>query len=179
MLFDVYIATHIYAGIGEAFPNLEALNIGRFEGTIEFIEREDFANMEQLKELEIFNNPIRSISEDVFWDLPNLEALRIFKAQLKELPANLFANLRKLKEVSFYQNQLTHLDRDLFKNNLQLEEILFEDNRLTTIQVDFTMFPNIQEVNLLDNKCTNLEYSKTNSHFSLNDLQAVISWNCF
>lgn len=179
LLFDVYHATHIYAGIGEAFRNLQTLNIGRHEGTIEFLDREDFANMEQLKELEIFQHPIRSVDEDVFWDLPNLEALRVFRAQLKELPVNLFIKLEKLKEVSFFMNELTYLDKDLFRNNHLLEEIVFEANKLKTIKVDFTSLKHIQEINLQDNKCTNLEFTKTSDELTLDELQEIVSRNCF
>ena len=51
LLFDVFASAHIFTGIGENFPNLKTLTIGRYKATLEFLERDDFANMRQLKEL--------------------------------------------------------------------------------------------------------------------------------
>jgi Leucine-rich repeat (LRR) protein len=183
LLIDFFTSVHIFAGIGENFPNLKMLTMGRFEGTIEFLEREDFANMQQLQELDIFKNPINSIEEDVFWDLPNLETLRIFQSQLKKLPVNLFVNSKNLKEVSFHGSQLTQLDKDLFKNNQQLEHIVFEDNKLKTIKLDLTQFANIKEINFLGNDCTNMMLFKENSRLSnvisVQELQTSIDRTCF
>lgn len=183
LFFDVFASAHLFAGIGETFKNMKSLTIGRFEGSLEFIERDDFANMNQLIELDIFNNPIRNIDEDVFWDLPNLEILRIFQAKLKTIPLNLFMNMKNLKEVSFHGNQLTHLDRDLFKNNPQLEIAVFEDNKLSSIKVDFTMFSRLQEVNFLGNVCTNLVFLEANPSLSktlsVRELQAAINTMCY
>lgn len=182
LFFDVFSSAHLFAGMGETFTNVTSLTIGRFEGSLEFIDRDDFANMTQLIELDIFNNPIRNIDEDVFWDLPNLEVLRIFQAKLKNLPLNLLMNMKNLKEVSFHGNQLTHLDQDLFRNNPHLEIAVFEDNKLSSIKVDFTKFSNLQEVNFLGNVCTNLVFLEANPRLSkalsVSDLQAAINLTC-
>lgn len=183
LFFDVFSAAHVFAGIGETFMNLKMLTIGRFDGSLEFLEREDLANMQQLTELDIFNSLVKSLDEDVFWDLPNLETLRFFKSQLKKIPLNLFVNMRKLREVSFHGNQLTSLDRDLFKNNPQLESVVFEDNKIVTIKVDFTKFARVNEINFLGNVCTNLVFLEANSRLSsvlsVHEFQAAINRTCY
>lgn len=178
LLFDVFSSVHIFAGIGETFTNLTKLTIGRYEGSVEFLEREDFAHMKQLKELDIFKNPIRSIDEDVFWDLTSLEILSIFQAQLQALPENLLINLKMLKEVWFQGNQLKHVDKDLFRNNQQLEIVVFEDNKISSIKADFTKLSNLKEVNFLGNVCTKLLFLLENSQQSVQKLQAAINRSC-
>lgn len=178
-------ATSIVSGIGESFRNLEKLDIGQSSsnsGSLRFIERADFKNMEQLNELGLNENPIEFFPEDVFWDLPELEGLHMWNCKIEKFPTKIFMNMGKLKKLYLGENKLTHLDKDLFKNNLQLERINMFANKLMTIDVDFTKLTKISWMSLFSNECINDRYIPNDSMHStvstIREMQEKIWRNC-
>lgn len=129
-LKDVWIrfqgSPYIFSGLGETFPNLEMISI-RYSH-LEFIERNDFANLEKLKMLDITENPMGFIPEDAFWDLHGLEKLWIFISNVERFPKKLFMNLKKLKELNIQDNKLNRIDKELFDNLESLEDLNLQNN---------------------------------------------------
>lgn len=178
-------ASSIFAGIGESFRNLEKLDLGELStdsGSIQFIERADFANMQQLRELGLNENPINFIPEDVFWDLHNLEGLHMWNCKIENLPKDIFKNMKKLKFLYLGENKITQLDKDLFKNNLQLERINLFASKLSFIGVDFTKLTKISWMSLFGNECINERYIPNGGQYStvesVQEIQDKIKSSC-
>lgn len=126
---------NIIAGIGEAFPNLEELSI--LSDSIKFIERHDFADLSQLKELIVTMYQLEFLAYDVFYNLPDLEFVSFSDGKLENLHENIFLNLRNLKKLVIIGHRIAALEENLFVNNPLLEEISFDRNELEIIKVDF------------------------------------------
>lgn len=178
-------SNEIFAGIGEAFRNLEKLNLGEIstgDGTIEFIERADFANMKNLKELGLNQNPLRFLPEEAFWDLPALEGLHLWNCKIAKLPKNLLINLKNLKKFFLGQNKVQHIDKDFFKNNLLLERVNLFGNKLKIIDVDFTKLPKLNWFSVYGNECVNDRYTLIDKNYStalsVQEIQDKINQYC-
>jgi Leucine-rich repeat (LRR) protein len=167
---------HMVAGIAENFPNLKTLFA--FEN-LKFLETENFENMEKLESLRLGKNPLKELKENVFEKLENLRYLGLMSNHLESLPAKIFSHLKKLKTIILSDNKLTDLDEELFANNLNIESIKLDGNKLKRIDVDFTRFERIKNLNLLDNVCINLHYENNKKDSStIQKVQESINENC-
>lgn len=166
-------STIILPDIGKTFPNLVELWI--VTQRIRFVEREDFVNLSQLIELLLYKNEIRFLPENVFWDLTNLEVLDLISNRISEISENIFINLKKIKTINFGRNNIQHLPENLFINNHELESINFSENRLRTINVDFLMLANLNELYLQKSNCIDLNMITI---LDIIEIQQVINQNC-
>ena len=173
-------STQIFQGIGQFFINLEKLWI--INSQIEVVSRSDFADLKQLKDLVLSENPIKFSTEDVFWDLEAMDRLDMNRCELKTLPENLFKNLKKLRDLDVGSNELMRLPKNLFADNLQLEAVNLIGNKLQKIEVDFTKFPNIKQIELRFNVCINevflTEKPEDSTISTTQELQAKINRSC-
>lgn len=110
-------------GIGEAFPNLQLLNIeGNAGSTMASIERRHFENMNNLRALAFtYAENTKVIAEFAFTELTNVEFIGFRETGISHLPENVFWNLRRLKALISYGNPFTSIDEDLFRDLVQLE----------------------------------------------------------
>lgn len=166
---------HIPAGIGKAFTNLEILNI--YGQSIEFVERRDFENMNQLTALVLAELKIDFLPDDLLTDLPNLESIRMSNSKIENIPEKMFANQAKLKSLSLGGNSITVLKKDLFRFNPNLEELNLNGNNLMKIFVDFTELGAIVTIHVEDNKCISRDYSK-NKRNRIESLQNAVTSCC-
>jgi Leucine-rich repeat (LRR) protein len=93
-------SNHIFAGIAENFPKLKILRIVRQK--IKSIERENFADLWNLKELWLDGNEIQSLNENVFEELTNLQILDIKNNKLTSLPEHMWKIFMKTKNFPFF-----------------------------------------------------------------------------
>lgn len=174
----------ILSGIGHSFRNLEKLDLGEStdSGTLQFIERADFENLNKLKELGLNENKFEFIPEDVFWDLPNVEGLHMWNCRIAKLPKKVFINMKKLKKLFLGENKISYLDKDLFLNNLLLERVNIFNNNLKLIDVDFTKLTKITWLSVFGNDCISERYIPTdkqhNTVASVRELQEVVNEHC-
>lgn len=166
-------STHLFEGIGEKFRNIKFL--GYFQDTFEFVERRDFANMEQLEELSMYYVQIVFLPEDLFADLPNLKSIYLASNQIESVPENLLMNQRKLESVYFPYNKITHLHKDLFKNNLLLKHIDFRNNPFQKISVDFVRLVKLGSINLWNAECIRDTW---NNETAIETFQAKVNSLC-
>lgn len=138
---------HIFFGLGEEFRNLRILTIT--QDTIECIERNDFLNMKQLKELVLSYNPINFVAKDALWDLHELERLFLEHCKIESLTKDVFKNLPRLENLFLTRNRLTHLDQRSFNNLLQLREINLSENPISFIASDTSWnLPNLEKLSI-------------------------------
>lgn len=169
---------NIIAGIGEAFPNLEELSI--LSDSIKFIERHDFADLSQLKELIVTMYQLEFLAYDVFYNLPDLEFVSFSDGKLENLHENIFLNLRNLKKLVIIGHRIAALEENLFVNNPLLEEISFDRNELEIIKVDFRKILNLESITFRNNKCIAETFYESYSGTvqSLEELQKKIDESC-
>lgn len=174
----------ILLGIGHSFRNLEKLDLGESSnsGTLQFIERVDFSNLNKIKELGLNENKLEFIPEDVFWDLQNLEGLHMWNCRITKLPKKVFISMTKLKKLFLGENKISYLDKDLFRNNLLLERLNIFNNNLKLIDVDFTKLTRITWLSVFGNDCISERYIPTdkqhNTIASVQKLQEVVNEHC-
>lgn len=166
-------STHVFAGIGEAFPNLKQLNI--LEQSIKFIERENFINLTQLVWLSFWENKIEFLPEDVFYDLLNLKILGLDDNRIKKLPEKIFSNLRKIETIRLDNNTIEHLPRNLFENNADLKNLFLLENPLKTVDVNFIKLTKLYNFDLTRANCVDF-YAR--NKLQIPEVQQIISQNC-
>lgn len=167
------LSTHIFAGIAEAFPNLEHLKI--HDQQIKFIERENFANLSQLEELRLYHNKIEFLPDDIFNDVPNLKVLDLVHNRIKILPEKVFNKLWRVGEMYLNNNKIEHLSKNLFINNVELFMLQLDENSLKTIDDDFTKLPKLMFLNLRNANCVSFTVM---SKSKISEMQEVIKQNC-
>lgn len=176
LVMEFNLSTHIFAGIGEGFPNLELLWC---HGKLQFIERNDFVHLKNLKTLILSWNPIRFYAEEIFWDLKNIENLYLDNCELEAVPKDLFMNLSKLRNLRLDSNYLRTIESDLFRNNLKLESVNLSFNYLRKVDYDFT---NLKAINMTSSACVNATFfvdnPKASTVQSTQELQGLIRQNC-
>lgn len=166
-------STHIVAGLGETFPNLEDVMITY--QTIKFIEREDFADMPHLTGLRLFENKIEFLPENVFYDLPNLKKLFLSDNRIKKLPEKIFKNLQKIDFVNIENNRIEHLSKNLFINNVEIENIQASGNPFKIIDVDFTKLTQLWRLGLQPGNCVNFWAV---GKVKIPEVQQLVNSNC-
>jgi Leucine-rich repeat (LRR) protein len=173
-------AKHIFAGIGESFPNLA--NLWIHDPSLRVIERRDFVGLSNLKILNLIDKEIDFLPEDVFWDLPNLVYLNLSKGKISKLHKNMFKNMKNLRKFDFGLNKLKHIDKDLFDNNLELEDVEFRSNLLKTVEFDFRKLTKLKDISFNLNDCIDKRFTSLQPIFSTNPsveaLQKIIDENC-
>ena len=117
--------------LGTIFKNLMSLRVS--ECPLVSIQRENFANMQQLVYLCLSHNNLHSIPAEVFDDLINLKTLLLSNNQLESLPSGIFDKLVHLKAINLFNNQIQILPDHLFIKNFNLEVMDVTCNPITTI----------------------------------------------
>lgn len=187
--------------------NLNLIGVSFVSNRLEVLPKHLFKNNLALKLVDFRENSLSMIDESLFETNVKLTAVSFSSNKLKSLPGSLFINnllldvvdfennsLRfipdkffeqntLLKYVYFSSNVLLFLQRSLFKNNLLLEWLDFFNNYLYIIDTDFTVFRNVERVDLQVNYCINATYtskdSRNTKHFkSLREFQSAIRANC-
>jgi Leucine-rich repeat (LRR) protein len=167
------LVTHPPAGLREFFPNIQVYKINQ---NLKSIERNDFAGLENLKEVDLSANGLESLLETTFDDLIHLEYLNLGANSIPELSDDIFRNLIELKELHLNRNILESISSKLLAENKKLEVINFADNILIYIEPD--TFSHLQNVKLLDlsgTYCIPSDYGE----FTVNDeLEEMLREKC-
>jgi Leucine-rich repeat (LRR) protein len=158
------------------FPKFKRLYI--WISGLKYVERRQLAKMPQLTSLGLNDNLIEDLPEDVFSDLVNLENLGVGFNQIKVLPPKLLWNLPKLKKFSAIGNQIELIPRDFFKNNRELEQVSINSNKITRIEVDFTLLPKLETLDLYGNTCINEDCWSSCEIERLREIQQKINRSC-
>jgi Leucine-rich repeat (LRR) protein len=167
--------------VARQFPKFKRLIIN--SSGLKYVERKQLAKIPQITKLDLARNVIELLPIDAFSDLVNLETLSVAANRIKVLPPKLLWNLPKLKEFFAWSNQIELIPRDFFKNNRELENLWISDSKVTRIEVDFTLLPNLELLNLNNNDCTSerfCSYCKDSFPYGreLSEVQQDINRNC-
>lgn len=102
------------------------------------IKARDFKGMQDLKEMYLGNNHLKSVPKDVFTILTKIIIISLSNNQIEAIPRGLFDNNLKLERVYFYNNQIKYIESGSF-NGLE----------------------NLIAVDLVSNVCVDKEYNET------------------
>jgi Leucine-rich repeat (LRR) protein len=128
---------------------------------VEFLRRENFMNMNNVKDLAITNNYIEEIPADTFFDLANLEVINLSNNKLKKLDEDTFSANPKLKHIFAFGNEIEILENDLFKNNEKLEILDFDRNKLIAIKAEIDTSRNYVALSFRENYCIDESFPET------------------
>ena len=146
LFFDFRPSKHIFAGLGENFPNVVFLYI--IDQGIKFVERNNFIGLQKLENLFMRDNQIEFLPEDVFNDLSSLKRLYLTNNFIMELPEKLFMNLINIEEIGFDGNHIKSLPTNLFLNNLNLKMLTLYCDELKLNDFDLSAMPNVKLFNI-------------------------------
>ena len=108
------------------------------------INVESFIGLNGLKELNLFNNKIKSIQDKSFEYLLNLEILWLKKNNLKEINTFTFYGLKNLKEINLALNSIVFIQEDCFYYITNLQRLWID-----RIQSEIFNHLNISRKNLI------------------------------
>jgi Leucine-rich repeat (LRR) protein len=172
-------AKFIPCDIGKEIPALEAFEVS--ECSLMIIRKENFANMANLKLLNLNRNQINSISRESFRLLFNLERLTLKGNQIESLDSRLLNDLENLKVFVVSNNQLQTLSEGFFEKNPKLQGIWLDNNLIETLSAEVFKKENIWFVDLSANQCINETFSKDtkgNSKMFIPILDEILKKNC-
>lgn len=116
----------IPSNLGSHFPFLTTLIIQRSE--LERVERQNFKNLANLKDVSFWNNKLTELDSDTFNDLVLLESLNLRDNELTTLDKKTFRKLVDLKTLILDSNNIKTIDDQLFRSNTKMEILSLKDN---------------------------------------------------
>lgn len=159
---------------------------------IESIDKNAFLNLNLLNTLELDSNMLKFISPDVYCGLKSLkyfslkfnrfESLEIFNFSKNFLSLDLSNNflkvlrnkdiekLEKIEALDLSLNRLQYIDTNLRKFGSMKKLILSGVNLNSLGQINFTQFPNLEELDLSNN---NITWSSSESYLNLRRLKVL------
>ena len=111
--------------------NLSDLSVFAF-GSIR-IHSNAFAEIRQLRRLELHDMSVSSLPDSLFNDLENLEVLYLKNVYLRRIDSRAFAGLSKLKTLGIINTKINLLPDTIFDDLENLENLYLEENCLRRI----------------------------------------------
>jgi Leucine-rich repeat (LRR) protein len=133
---------HIFAGIGETFPNSQYLDLGKQQ--IKFVDRANFEHLEKLERLNLTRYKIEHLPEKVFWDLKNLKQLDISQNKIAKLSDKIFIYLYNIEDIDLKNNTINDFPSSLLVNNLKMKTFNAKGNLGNTSNINITKIPSVK-----------------------------------
>lgn len=145
----------------DIFANMEQLvTLILSNNRLTSINQKLFRHLKQLKTLDLSYNPLDTFSGNEFEGLSSLEILNIENCGLKVLPENSTSDLPNLRQFLATSNHISRLETNTFESNSKIERVYFNNNNLEIIHVNFLNIPSIKYIQLRNNDCVNVIFSK-------------------
>lgn len=120
-----------------------------------------FRSLKKVVILKLSGNP-SPIAEDQFAGLDNLKELYLSKCNLTTIPKNLFRNLTSLRTLHLNENHLTTLGPGIFEGMSSLRQLHLQLNNLSRILQDtMAPLPQLEELDLSGNSISFNEEMQT------------------
>jgi leucine-rich repeats and immunoglobulin-like domains protein 1/3 len=131
---------------------LENLNLSH--NSIRSLPDKVFRDLTKLKKLELNSNKIEKIHKQTFFGLVCLQTLDISVNLLSNLSAFVFSELTSLKIVKLSQNKIQNVDKHAFNGLASVEEIFLNSNLIKQDNLHDETFLQLQNLSYL-----NLDYN--------------------
>jgi Leucine-rich repeat (LRR) protein len=125
------------------------------EREIKSIDKDTFASLDYVKELNLQKNKIEEIDALLFNGMYNLEWLDLSMNRIRHLHPKTFDGLEKLKVLMIGYNQLETLDPMVFKNVVNLSFLSLSGNKLKRLEPN--IFDSLVNIKILDLSKNQLE----------------------
>ncbi|KAJ6641776.1 Leucine-rich repeat-containing protein 15 [Pseudolycoriella hygida] len=136
-----------------AFTHLQNLqNLNLFDNGLTVLRADSFTDLRQLEILEISRNPIQVIETGAFHGLENLLQLSLSRCRLRQLQSNTFEDLVNLNNINLNFNEIDELPWGIFDSLSNLSYVGLWSNRLKTVRRNaFGQLENLQALDLDEN----------------------------
>ncbi|KAK3096058.1 hypothetical protein FSP39_022615 [Pinctada imbricata] len=135
----------------EKFPE-ESIEIRLEQNHIVSIPSKAFANLRNLRRIDMSNNQISHIAPDAFRGLLSLNSLVLYGNKISDLPLGVFQGLGKLQLLLLNANRIKCIRSDAFQDLRNLNLLSLYDNKIQSLgNGTFTNLPNIQTLHLARN----------------------------
>lgn len=159
--------------LGEHFLSLEKLAV--IKSGLFVIDAGNFADLGQLKVLNLTGNKLSEVTSGTFDSLSKLVTLDLSSNNIEILEHDVFKALTGLITLDLGHNLLSSTDDKLFESSKHLEVLLMNDNRLKTLDNNFlTSLTALTKVDLSNNVCIDIQHPKA----TLKDIEAKIIDHC-
>uniref|UniRef100_A0A1I8BVJ3 LRRCT domain-containing protein n=1 Tax=Meloidogyne hapla TaxID=6305 RepID=A0A1I8BVJ3_MELHA len=137
----------------DMFSKIKLDKLTIVDSSVGIIRKDAFSNVENnLKELSLRNNIIKTIDEKIFLNLTSLKLLDLSGNKLSQLKHVHFSKLVNLETLLLDYNQINSFDYDIFNSLTKLRTLSISNNRLTKITKDvFKNLQNLESLNLQNN----------------------------
>lgn len=140
-------------GLLEGLDQLEVLELSHNELTSSWINRDTFAGLIRLIELNLAYNKITKIDRHVFRGLYSLQILDLGYNVIESLADNSFTDLKNLQALTLSNNRLKTVNRFDFSELYVLKLLLLESNQIEVIdERAFENLTHLHDLSLNDNK---------------------------
>lgn len=140
-------------GLFEGLDQLELLDLSHNELTSSWINRDTFAGLIRLIELNLSNNKITKIDRHVFRGLYSLQILDLGQNLIESLADNSFTDLKNLQALTLSNNKLKVINRFDFSELYVLKVLLLESNAIEVIDDRaFENLTHLHDLSFNDNK---------------------------
>lgn len=150
---------HFPDNIGKLFPELKYIRNDNSQ--LQFVTKQSFENMKNVKDLILTHNLIEMIPQDAFHDLKSLETIDLSHNKLRHLHKDLFIHNPNLMRIVATDNEIELLEADLFDNNKNLTAINFDRNKLIAIKPNFDTTRDYELLSFHDNDCIDSSYPES------------------
>lgn len=141
----------------DAFKRLEKLETLFLSGNqiVEINEPVLFADLSNLKILQLDNNKLKSIKPRTFQSLNLLERLDLDRNEIDQIYSDSFAGLVSVKTLWLNNNKISWIKPRTFESMKQLERLYLHKNQLDEIDPEaFVGLENLKVLGLNDNQLT-------------------------
>ncbi|KAK3799525.1 hypothetical protein RRG08_052709 [Elysia crispata] len=122
------------------------------ENRITKIHARAFADLKNLKRIDLGNNQITYIAPDAFSGLNNLNSLMLYGNKIADLPPGVFGGLTSLQILMLNANKISCVRVDAFKDLSSLSLLSLYDNEIQSLaNGTFTPLTKVQTIHLADN----------------------------
>ncbi|XP_033125426.1 slit homolog 2 protein-like isoform X1 [Anneissia japonica] len=93
----------------------------------------DFADLRNLRFLQVMHNQLVSIERGAFSDLVSVERMRLNNNKLQSLPELLFAQMERMHRLDLSDNELVIISRKMFRGANALRNLKLDHNKIVCI----------------------------------------------
>lgn len=115
-------------------PNLKYLSL---HTNIETLEPNSFADLKNLKELNLVSEQLTEIKPGAFSNLSNLDTLALYAEKISEISPAIFEGLDKLKHIIIFSKEITKLDTEIFDKLPKLKTIYLSETLRSDELLDY------------------------------------------
>lgn len=158
----------------ESMWHLESLTL--IANQVTTIEPRAFADLVNVKSLELQGNLIKTLDQNLFQTMDELESLDLGNNKIVNIVPLAFVNLVKVNTLNLQGNSIETLDEELFQTMSKLETLDLSRNQIQLLSPSTLAIPdsNIQLIDLTGNICIDGRYNSYNGI----DLEPDLIENC-